>query len=157
MTRNIHEPSLYRQASANRFGVKEQRQKPHAGHWVIPDCAALLALDDPRVSVADCSIDTITLQNSWQQPSSPLELFAFRLHMDGSLETRGHLDASGGAVSGSIALTFPGAAAGEPDYLLPRDQYWHTVITTDDGTTFQIALVFIEAASGDMTITWPAS
>lgn len=153
MTQNIHEPSLYRQVSSNRFGVKGQKQKPGASRWITPSCSTI----SPALPDGECEAWWPDLQNNWQQPSSPLESFSFRLHMDGSLETKGHLDASGGAVSGSIALTFPGAADGDPDYLLPHDQYWHTVITTDDGTTFQIALVFIEAASGDMTITWPAA
>jgi hypothetical protein len=76
--------------------------------------------------------------------------------MDGSLEFKGHLDASG-ATSGTVAFTLPGFTDGEPDYTLPNDQYFHTVITPDDGTTFQIALVFIDSTTGDVTITWPAS
>lgn len=153
MTRNIHEPSFPRQVRQNRFGVKGQRQKPHAGRWVVPECDET----DVDEAAAGCFGDEPVLQNNWNQPSAPLEPFAFRKHMDGSLEFKGHLDASGGAVSGSVAFTLPGANDGEPDYLLPNDQYWHTTITTDDGSIFTLALVFIDAMTGDTTITWPAS
>jgi hypothetical protein len=166
VTKPLAEPSNQRRIAQNRWGVKGERQKPMASHWVTPDCDAILnpphtgygsTFNNGRLAAGDCSIDDPVLQNLWRQPSAPLELFSFRIHFDGSLETKGHLDASGGAVSGSVAVTFPGLNAGEPDYLLAHDQYWHTVITTDDGTTFMIALVFIQASTGIMTITWPAA
>jgi hypothetical protein len=147
VSRNIHEPTPERATQQNRFGVKMTHQKPLASRWVEPDCAT---------PGDDCPDFAPTLANSWAQPSAPLEKFAFRKHMDGSLEFKGHLDASG-ATSGTVAFTLPGFTDGEPDYTLPNDQYFHTVITPDDGTTFQIALVFIDSTTGDVTITWPAS
>ena len=32
-----------------------------------------------------------------------------------------------------------------------------TIITDDSGSTFQVAMVEIDFASGDVTVTWPAS
>jgi hypothetical protein len=151
VTANIHEPSFPRAISLNRFGVKEQKQKPHAGRWITPGCDET----DDADAAAGCFGDEPLLENLWQQPAATLERFAFRKHMDGSLEFKGHLDTSGGAVSGTVAVTLPGAADGEPDYLLPNDQYWHTVIT--DGVTFMIALIFVDSSTGEITVTWPAS
>lgn len=145
--RNLHQPSTPRQVAANRFFIKDTRQKPHAFRWWEPDC-----------TVGDgCAGNEPPLENNWAQPSAPLEKFAFRLHADGSLETKGHLDTSGGAVSGTVAVTVPGATAGEVDFRLPNNQFFHTTITTDDGTTFSLALVELAAATGEITITWPAT
>lgn len=147
MTASITESNLYRAQAANRHLTVDTRQKPHAFRWWEPDCA-----------VGDgCTGDEPSLQNSFAQPSAPLEPFAFRLHADGSLEFKGHLDTSGGAVSGTVAFTLPGANPGEVDFLPANDQYWHTTITTDDGTLFTLALVFIDATTGDVTITWPVT
>ena len=99
----------------------------------------------------------VVLENNWAQPSAPLEPYAFRLHADGSLEFKGHLDASGGASSGTVAVTLPGANAGEVDFLLANDQYFLTLITTDDGSSFTAAQVFIDSTTGEVTITWPIS
>ena len=130
------------------FTGKDTRQKPLAFRWWEPDC--------DRVGDDGCTGEEPPLENGFAAAATaPLEPFAFRLHADGSLEFKGHLDASG-AVTGTVAVTLPGANAGEVDFR-PNDQYWHTTITTDDGVTFFLALVFVEGASGDVTITWPHS
>lgn len=149
---HLSEPSVHGRVSANRFFTKDTRQKPHAFRWWEPEC-------DPDVeadAAAGCTGDEPVLENLWEQPPAPLEPFAFRLHADGSLEFKGHLDAAGGAVSNTVAVTLPGFNPGEVDFRPPNDQYFFTVITEDSGTTFTVALVFIEAASGEVTITWPA-
>lgn len=147
MTANIHEPSFPRMIVHNRWLSQDTRQKPGAFRWWEPDCV-----------VGDgCTGDEPPLENSWQQPSAPLERFAFRLHTDGSLEFKGHLDASGGATSGSVAVTLPGANPGEVDFRPANDQFWITAITTDDGSSFSTALVGIDASTGEVTITWPPS
>ena len=146
MSRSLFEPTPDRATASNRFQIKDTRQKPLAFRWWEPDCV-----------VGDgCTGEEPPLVNGWAQVTPPLELFAFRLHADGSLEFKGHLDAAG-ASSGTVAFTLPGANAGEVDFRLANDQYWHTTITTDDGITFFLALVFVEASSGDVTITWPHS
>lgn len=146
---NIHEPTRDRAISTNRFQGKDTRLKPLASKWIEP-------VNGGDAIPATSPDWTPELQNSWIQVVAPLEPFAFRLHYDGSLEFKGHLDSSGGAVTATIAFTLPGIAGGEPDYTLDMDQYWHTTITNDTGTTFTLALVFIDSTTGDVTISWPA-
>lgn len=146
MSKSLVDPTPERKITQNRFQIKDTRQKPLAFRWWEPDCA-----------VGDgCTGEEPPLENDWAQPTPPLELFAFRLHADGSLEFKGHLDSSQGAVSGTVACTLPGANAGEVDFRLANDQYWHTTITTDDGSSFTLALVFVDATTGEVTISWPA-
>jgi hypothetical protein len=92
------------------------------------------------------------LENSWAQPVPPLEKFAFRLHADGSLEFRGHLN-SAAAASGTVAVTLPGLIPGEVDFLPSLDQFFTTVIY--DGAAPQGAMVYIDSATGEVTITFP--
>lgn len=147
MSRPLYEPTTTRDAARGNAGVDDLRRRPLADRWLEPDSA------EPDQA------DTPPLENNWAQPSPPLEKFAFRLHMDGSLEFKGHLDASGGAVSGTVAVTLPGPdpTSVNPSYWLPNDQYWHTTITEDDGVTFSLALVFMDSTNGEVTITWPAT
>ncbi len=149
MTKNLHEPSNERAISRNRFQGKDTRQKPLAFRWWEPGCT---------IGENGCTGLEPLLENSWLQPTAPLEKFAFRRHADGSLEFKGHLDASGGAVSGSVAVTLPGAnGLEEYDFLIANDQFWHTTITDDAGTSFSLALVKIDSTTGEVTITWPAT
>lgn len=148
MTRNLYEPTDQSKIVQNRYKIKDTRQKPLASQWIQP-----VNEGDP---IPDTEPDyTPELQNDWLQPDPPLETFAFRLHYDGSLEFRGHLDAIN-AVTDTIAVTLPGALVGDPIYLPANDQYWHTTITEDGGTTFTLALIFIDSTSGDVMISWPA-
>lgn len=149
MTRNLYEPTDASRIVQNRYKIKDTRQKPLASRWIEPVNAG----DPIPVGEPDW---TPELENNWEQPSSPLETFAFRIHYDGSLEFRGHLNAEN-ATSNTVAVTLPGDDVGERNYLPPNDQYWHTTITTDDGTNFTLALVFIDSTTGEVTITWPAS
>jgi hypothetical protein len=121
-----------------------------AGRWFEPDCTPT----DPAGD--DCLGIEPPLENGWAQPSPPLEKFAFRLHADGSLEFKGHLDAAG-ASSGTVAVTLPGAIPQTIDFRPANDQFWHTTITTDDGTTFFLALVFLDSLTGEVTVNWPAT
>ncbi len=152
MTKNLHEPSNERGISRNRFLGKDTRQKPLAFRWWEPGCT---------VGTAGCTGDEPPLENGFAQPSdaSGLEKFAFRRHADGSLEFRGHLDASG-AASGTVAVTLPGAnGLEEYDFLIARDQNWHTTIRTAPGTSptaFTLALVEVNATTGAVKIYWPA-
>lgn len=150
MSRNIYEPTTERQVAANSSRITRVRQRPGAFRWWTPDC-------DTGSGDDLCTGEEPVLENSWAQPSAPLERFSFRLHTDGSLEFKGHLDSSGGAVSGSVAVTLPGANSGEVDFRPANDQYFHTTITVDDGASFTLALVFVDATTGEVTITWPAS
>lgn len=146
MTRAIYEPNLYRDAAKSSFGIRSLKQKPNAMRWWTPDCTP----------GGGCTGDEPPLVNGWAQPSLPLEKFSFRIHADGSLEFKGHLDASV-AASGTVAVTLPGANPGEAEFLPPHDQYFVSVITPDNGVTFQTAMVFIDSTTGEVTITWPAS
>src|SRR5688572_11170664 len=155
MTANIHEPNIYRQASRNRFQTKDTRQKPLAFRWWEPDCVACTAPNAPSGCDDGCTGEEPPLENSWAQPAAPLEPFGFRLHADGSLEFKGHLDASA-ASTATVAVTLPGANVGEVDFRPPLDQYWHTTIVEAGGTQFTLALVFIDSTTGEVTISWPA-
>ena len=84
----------------------------------------------------------IELQNGWAQPASPLQEFAFRRGLS-KLDFTGHLD-SAGASSGTVAFTLPA------DYRLLNDQFFLTVL--DSAIP---ALVYLEASTGDVTITFP--
>lgn len=165
MTKNLHQPSALRAINANRARGKNLQQTPHAGAWITP-LAEGTCPPTPYTEIDDQVVYAWTpcLQNDWLQVTDPLEPFAFRRHFDNSLEFKGHLDASGGAVSGSVAFTLPGSLPDEPNYQMDNDQFFITVITDDAGLTFQTAMVFIQSASaaspavgGDVTITWPAS
>lgn len=148
MTANIHEPSGLRRLARTTFIGKDTRQKPLAFRWWEPECV---------VGVDGCTGDEPPLENGFAQPSpsDDLEPFAFRLHADGSLEFKGHLDASG-AVTDTVAVTLPGANAGEVDFRPASSQYWFTTIIEAGGTQFTLALVFIDSTTGEVTISWPA-
>lgn len=154
MSRNIFHPTTDRNVAQNRTSIKHSNQKPLAFRWWTPDCSTTYT--DPDDQAEFCFTGIPTLVNGWAQPASVdnIQFFAFRLHVDGSLEFRGHLDSSG-ASSGTIAFTLPGANAGEVDFLedLDGDQFFLTVIY--DGVTPETAMIYIEAATGDVTITFP--
>ena len=142
MTRPLSEPSVEKEVGINTYGLQRQEFTQLAFVWRTPD------IDDVLV--------TPELENGWAQPDPPLERFAYRLHTDGSLEFKGHLDAAG-ATSGTVALTLPDELYDplevEPSYRLPKDQFFTTAIY--DGATPQPALVYITGATGEVTITWP--
>lgn len=126
--------------------MERQQFTPLAFTWQEPDIMA----------------EAAPLQNLWSQPQgafATLEPFGYRLHSDGSLEFKGHLDAQDGAVSGSVALTLPDADDPKPSYRLTDmghgDQYFDTVIIDVTGLIYTPALGRIYAVSGNITITWP--
>lgn len=154
MSRNIFHPTTDRNVAQNRTSIKHTHQKPLAFRWWTPDCSTVYT--DPDDEAEFCFDDIPNLVNGWAQPDpgDDLQFFAFRLHADGSLEFRGHLDSSG-ASSGTVAFTLPGANAGEVDFFedLDGDQFFLTVVY--DGATAQPAMVFISSTTGDVTITFP--
>ena len=156
MSRSLYTPTEARQVSKNRFGVKDLRQKPLAFRWWEPECDET----DEGEAGQGCTGLEPPLLNGFAQPSdeSGLEKFAFRLHADGSLEFRGHLDAQA-ASSGDIAFVLPGDP-GEVDFrVLTRDQNVYTVIRTAPGSgpaSFTLAMWEINSTTGEVTIWWPA-
>lgn len=148
MSRNIHHPTPLGILRGNSSRLTYTRQKPGAFDWWTPDC------DESNSTQAGqgCTGLEPPLENGWAQPDSPLEKFAFRLHTDGSLEFKGHLD-SAGASSGTVAVTLPGATPGEVDFLPANDQFFVSAVY--DGATAQPALVYIDATTGEVTITFP--
>lgn len=151
MTRNLYEPTDQSRIVQNRYKIKDTRQKPLASQWIQPvNESDLIPDEDPEY--------TPFLENDWLQVEPPLETFAFRMHYDGSLEFRGHLDADL-AVSGTVAVTLPGGFVGDPDYRPRNDQDWHTTIRTAPGsgtTAFTLALIVIDSTTGEIEIHWPA-
>lgn len=134
------------QVDSNRRRVERLERRRLAGRWWEPDCT----LDPYGIT---CTGLEPALENGWAQPSSPLERFAFRLHADGSLEFKGHLD-SAGASSGTVAFTLPGAnIPDEIDFRPPNDQFFLTVVY--DGANPQGAMVYIDSTTGEVTITFP--
>jgi hypothetical protein len=164
VTRSLYEPTPERATANIRFIGKDTRQQPFAGDWIYPlndaECPPIEGDPNPWGGIQHDW--TPCLLNDWLQvdpADAGLESFAFRTHYDGSLEFKGHLDASGGATSGSAAFILPGMNTLEPDYigLLDNSQFWDTVITDDVGSSFQMALVLIDTDTGEVIITWPVS
>jgi len=150
----LGEPTPYDQIWHNQFQTKDTRQQPHALRWWQPNCTYGTGCE---TCYTGCKDNEPPLVNGWAQPlnATNLEKFAFRLHADGSLEFKGHLNAAG-AASGTVAVTLPGAVLGEDDFRPPNNQFFITVITTDSGVTFTTAMVKVFSATGNVTITWPA-
>ena len=148
MTAPIQEPTEPRQVAQIRFVGKDTRQKPLASKWI------------QVLDTGDCGTGEFEwqpcFQNGYAQVTDPLELFNFRIHYDGSLEFKGHIDVSG-AASGDVAFTLPGLFGEEPDYTLPKSRYFPIALTDDGGTSFIIGLVFIDSTNADVTLIWPAS
>ncbi|GIV03624.1 MAG: hypothetical protein KatS3mg015_2454 [Fimbriimonadales bacterium] len=146
MTRNIHEPSLYRTVAKQESGLRRLRHQPSAFKWWTPDCNPL----DPSDAAEGCSGAEPALLNGWAQPAPPLEKFAFRMTKSGELEVKGHLDSSG-ASFGTVAFTLPGANVGEVDFVPPNDtSFVHPVFS---GTNLEPALFSISSTTGEVTIS----
>lgn len=97
--------------------------------------------------------ETPVLLNGWTQAGAPYDLCQYRRHMDGSLEMHGHLKPGS---SGTVAFVLKGAADGEPDYRLTKDDSFLTDILVTPGV-FTIARVRIYAATGNVEIYYPAA
>lgn len=168
MSRPLFEQTQQRQIAANRYLTKDTRQRPFASGWVYPlnagDCG--LPEFDPY-PLGDGSeygyVETWTpcLVNNFEQvdpdAAENLEVFGFRMHHDGSLEFKGHLNIEN-ANSGDVAFTLPGMNNLEPDYveLLQRDQYFESVVFNTGTVEFTIALLWVSELNGEVVITWPA-
>lgn len=148
MSRNISHPDPQKRIQQNTTRIKQTRQKPEAFDWWTPNC-------DETVSTQaelGCSGLEPSLQNSFAQPAAPLELWAFRLKIDGDLQFKGVLDASA-ASSGTIAVTLPGINAGEVDFVPEKDTSYPTWVTLD-GSEIIAASARVDSTTGDLTITW---
>jgi len=93
------------------------------------------------------------LLNGVAQVTGTLDTFAYRLWTGGGIQFKGHLDLSL-AISPVHAFTI---AKGDNGAVIPSDMIRSTVITDAAGTVFMAAMVKVEAATGFVTFTWPAS
>lgn len=121
MSRPIQEDTEQTQiASANWIG-KDLQHRPLAGRWnFVRNPSGALSTDQTGRGKVQPQ-----LQNSWTQPDwtdptqEDLAQHEFRLHMDGSFETKGHL------VPGtwdSLVYTLPGVDETQPDYQRVKTQ-----------------------------------
>lgn len=152
MSRNIHEPSLYRQMAGQRSLLRGTRRRPGAFRWWVPDCDP----NDPSQAKEGCSGDEPSLINGFAQPTSGLEPFGFRLNADGKIQTKGFLDVSG-ATSGDVAWVMPGANPGEVDFIPSTegdDGFSLNVTTTGNVNGVVPASAHVDADTGEVTVTW---
>ena len=141
------------QIDENRARIEQVERRQLAGRWWEPDCEVTNPDDD------GCTGLEPPLENGFAQPtpgSGPnggdLERFAFRLHTDGSLEFKGHLDVSG-ASSGDIAFVVPGAVDGEIDFRPANDQFFGPLVF-EDGS---LGMAYVDSVFGEVVIEWPVS
>ncbi len=104
--------------------------------------------------------ETPTLLNGWTQAGDPYDTFQYRRHMDGSLETHGHLRATGASLTQVCRVK--GTTSGDPDYRLLKDDTWLTdIIVTPGGFTIARVRVYGHSSGaalvGYITIEYPAS
>lgn len=117
---------------------RDGAEDPISGEWV----PVINAGDPAPENWMVLDEDYVELQNGWAQPAAPYAQFSFRRGLS-KLDTKGHLD-SASAASATVAVTIPA------DFRLPDDQFFLTVL--QDATP---ALVYLEASTGDVTITFP--
>jgi hypothetical protein len=125
--------------------IQRQAFMPMAFRWRTPDVD-----DDPP---------TPPLENSFAQPAigAGLERFSYRLNTNGELEFKGHLDMSGGAAFGTVALTLPEPVGDEvePSYRNSRLRVeGYTVNVTSTGGLAGVALAraVVDPDTGEVTI-----
>ena len=144
MSRPLYKGSPEGIISGHGVHLGRLQRRPLAGEWFRVDRFH----DDPN----DITLfrDLLTeAGNGWTQGGVP---HAVRRHADGSLETRGRLTPGS---SGTVAYTLPGTGLnpdGDPevDYRPDVDSHFVTVLTGG-----VLAMVFIDATTGDVTITFP--
>lgn len=105
MSRPIYprHPEVDRQRAEQ--GVHSLRRRPFVGTWQVPPTSG-----QPGDWPSDARLAwPPQLINGWSQPDDPYAQFAYRMHMDGSLEFKGYLK---GGVSGTVAIELPDAPTG---------------------------------------------
>jgi hypothetical protein len=130
MTKPIIEPTRDTRIRQNEWQGSDLKRRPLAGRWTDPE-----------------------FENGWDNAGAPYGDFMYRWHADGSLEFKGHVMPG---TSGTVVFTLPDGTGGttEPDYRPDHDVSFLTDIV--NGTSFEIARVYIDASTGEVTITYPA-
>lgn len=143
MSHNVSRGSTERKVTAVRYGAKDVQQRPLAGRWNEPGTDAFAA----------------DLEPEFQQPSDlDFERFAYRLHMDGSPEFKGHVEIVSGTTSPAVIIILPDNELdenAEPTYRVGKKQYDTTVVIDEDGSTIVPALWLYDPTTGELTLTWP--
>lgn len=136
-----------RRLAKTQTRVRQERLKPNlAGFWVC--IGDFVAVDDPGNDPDCTSQSSPPYEGGTTYAGPPFAYPAFRHGLDGNLEFRGHVDVSG-ATSPATLCTLPGEW--RPDH----DVSWPTDLV--DGASFVIARVSVDASTGVVTLTWPAS
>lgn len=151
MTRPSSEPSDTQDLAKVTRDQGWLKQRPFAIKWITPDIDS----------------GAPTLNGSWAQPSNsgagtaplinpltgnPLEDFSFRLHMDGSLEFKGHLVAGDPSDWGTIAFTLPDADSYFPSYHPPNDTAQAESVWDLDTNVWAFGHFEVDKATGDVWI-----
>ena len=128
MLKQIHcRPTRQRKIAKTTSQMKDTRQKPLAFRWWEPECVVGGRMHGGGASAGERVGAAGSL--------GPLEMFAFRLHADGAWSSRGTwmppVRSRTRWRSRCPVRTQERWTSG-----LANDQYWHTTITTDNGTTF---------------------
>ena len=120
-----------------------------------------LAVADSRISELERRLSKRQVHGRWIEPAllngvaqvtGTLEPFCYRIRTGGKPpQFKGHLNVLG-ATSPVIAFVIP---ADEINF--PSDVIKYSVITNAAQTAFNIAMIKIEVATGNVTFTWPAS
>lgn len=150
MTRPTGEPSDSKDISKLQRGHSWLEQRPFAIEWFTPKSSAPFG-------------QAVHLNSGWSQPSengpltnpltgNDIEDFAYRLHMDGSLEFKGHLVADSSSSWGTIALSLPGATAYLPAYRPPNDTAQVEAVWNLDTNAWDFGHFEIDKATGDVYI-----
>jgi hypothetical protein len=138
---------------ANR--VRQERQKPNlAGFWVY--IGDFVDVDDVGNDPPGTSPSSPPYENGWTYADDPYDFPAFRHGLDGALEFKGHLDSSG-ASSGTVAFTLPSEWRPTDENGDPKDVSWLTDVFDSGGGSFVVGRVGVDATTGEVTITFPAS
>lgn len=128
----------------NRGVIRHERRKPalpgpwiYVGDWVAPD--------DPGNDPPLTTWQSVPWQNGFTWLGNAY--VAFRHGLDGETEFTGTIDTAG-AVTATVAFTLPVPFRPEGDFSFLTDMDM-------GGGTFTAARVFVDAASGDVTLYWP--
>jgi hypothetical protein len=147
VSRSLYEPNTIRDVAKGKQGVKSLQQKPAAMRWWQLECTP---------GDSGCTGDEPFFINGFAQPTGVLELFAFRLNADGLIQTEGFIDTTG-ATSGTVAWVMPGVNPGETDFIPPTsaNEGFPVKVTTDGAATgITSGQAYIDAVTGDVTVTW---
>lgn len=118
---------------------------PIPGKWIV----VINEGDTPPGDPFQEDVDYIFLQNSVVQPTPPLMQFAFRRGGIHPLDFKGGLDVSG-ASSPAIAAVIPDIFLAQLEGEDPFD-----ITTVYDGTDAIAGMWYLDASTGELTLTWP--